>query len=299
MSSAQPPEDTFDPATPPNNQNKNVIIKQPLNPGTYLAITFISLAISIGLGALFILFIPQLIATGITQKAFFIILIPLGFSVSAFLFGAMKSYATYKQKEVNSVLELGGPIVGFLITILLGINSTPMEQQPFQFTVSLTDESGATTSTQGKLYLLLGQERKPSENSDGIIFNFKTIPFEFSQSIVNLEFDSRDWVFSNGKKRDTLRLTPGKMQEKGIRLTDRCNSIQGVVYIKDIPRANIKIAINNDVFTHSDSLGTYTLKIPIKYQNVEQHLIAYLPDGHAIPLPAVYPCQNNQLPIKL
>src|SRR5437763_1981980 len=51
---------------------------------------------------------------------FYLILLPLGMSVAAFLFGALRSVALYKGSQFGGALELGGPIVGFALVVLLG-----------------------------------------------------------------------------------------------------------------------------------------------------------------------------------
>ncbi len=44
----------------------------------------------------------------------------MGASVDAFLFGAMRSYATYSGKVLGGLLELGGPVVVFAMVMIGG-----------------------------------------------------------------------------------------------------------------------------------------------------------------------------------
>src|SRR5690242_16449856 len=58
---------------------------------------------------------------GLTRTFFFSSLIALGLCAAAFLFGALRSYAHYKAQTHIGVLELGGPVVVFVLVVLIGI----------------------------------------------------------------------------------------------------------------------------------------------------------------------------------
>jgi hypothetical protein len=62
----------------------------------------------------------KLVALGLTGKLYYIVLLPLGLSVAGFLFGVVQSYATFKGKQLDGNLVLGGPIVGFFLVVVLG-----------------------------------------------------------------------------------------------------------------------------------------------------------------------------------
>src|SRR5688500_3950658 len=69
--------------------------------------------------------LKTLSALGLTGQLYYLVLLPLGLCVALVLFGSMKSYASYKGKRIGGerfggVLELGGPIVGFALTLVLG-----------------------------------------------------------------------------------------------------------------------------------------------------------------------------------
>lgn len=52
---------------------------------------------------------------------FYIILLPFGLAASGFLFGALKSYAKASGKNIHGTLELGGPVVLFVLLLYGGI----------------------------------------------------------------------------------------------------------------------------------------------------------------------------------
>src|ERR1700733_9699639 len=59
----------------------------------------------------------KLVALGLTGNLYYLVLVPLGLSVAAFLFGALRSYARYRGKQFGGVLELGGPVVAFVLVL--------------------------------------------------------------------------------------------------------------------------------------------------------------------------------------
>lgn len=85
--------------------------------------TLISL-ISFLVGALFLFLMvwkaQKLVAFGLTGRLFYVVLLPLGLGVAGFLFGVMRSVATYRGQQFGGRLVLGGPIVAFLLVVILG-----------------------------------------------------------------------------------------------------------------------------------------------------------------------------------
>src|SRR4051812_10986832 len=57
----------------------------------------------------------KLSALGLTGNLYYIVLLPLALCVAGFLFGVLRSYARYRGKHLNGVLELGGPIIASLL----------------------------------------------------------------------------------------------------------------------------------------------------------------------------------------
>jgi hypothetical protein len=57
---------------------------------------------------------------GLTGNLFYIVLSPMGLTATGFLFGVVRSHARYSGKQLGGMLELGGPIVAFLLVVILG-----------------------------------------------------------------------------------------------------------------------------------------------------------------------------------
>src|ERR1039458_5757042 len=64
---------------------------------------------------------PLLTKFGLTGYFVFVAYVLLGLCVAGVLFGVLKSYAVYHSKQWGLTVDLSGPVVGFLLTIVLGI----------------------------------------------------------------------------------------------------------------------------------------------------------------------------------
>ena len=118
-------------------------MKQQMSPMAYAVSSAVFLIIGTGLLLLYIFKAKDLVNQGIDKNVFYILLFPLGFSAAAFLFGAMRSYARYSGKQFSGYLDLGGPVVLFLLVVVLGFLLIP-GSGPFDFTVILRDADGKT-----------------------------------------------------------------------------------------------------------------------------------------------------------
>jgi hypothetical protein len=116
-----------------NDPNKP--IRQPLGAGAYAVLALVTLAIAIGLLVFYIDKVPELVSRGVASQIHFFLVIPWGLAAAAFLFGAMRSYALFKGKRVGSVLELGGPVVLFVLVAAGGLYYMSLLKEPFTLTV--------------------------------------------------------------------------------------------------------------------------------------------------------------------
>ncbi len=160
--------------------------RQPLSPLHYALVSLIAFVAGSGLLWLYLSKADDLIAQGIGEKVFYILLIPLGFSAAAFLFGAMRSYATYTGNALGWMLELGGPIVIFVLVVIGGFKLVP-ETAPFPMTVYVRDSSGEIVlKNEGTVILELGgaiQEATIEKHGDAY---FRQIPATFRHQPVTI-----------------------------------------------------------------------------------------------------------------
>ena len=84
----------------------------------------------------------KLTAWGLTGNFYYLILLLLGLTAAAFLFGAMRSYARYRGRQLGGALELGGPVVGCAFVVIGGL-ALVKNPTTFPLTVYVHGEGGA------------------------------------------------------------------------------------------------------------------------------------------------------------
>lgn len=90
---------------------------QPLEPGMYLAVSAGGLAVSIGLLLLLVFGSDRIMAAGLDHRVFYVLLVPLGLSGAAFVFGAMKSRAIYRESGTREVTLTGPAFFAALVVV--------------------------------------------------------------------------------------------------------------------------------------------------------------------------------------
>lgn len=133
-----------------------------------------------------------LVRLGLTGNFYYLVLLPLGLAVAGFLFGAMRSFARYRGEHFGGTLELGGPIVGFVLVVLGGFLLPPPAAN-FPLTVYVHGPAGPqdlVKGAQGSVLLYLGTEPKKRKiEEDGQAF-FQEIPANFRGQKVNVGLDA-------------------------------------------------------------------------------------------------------------
>src|ERR1039458_5754822 len=105
---------------------------------------FISLAGFLVAAALVFLMVwkaETLVALGLTGRLYYVVLLPLGLAVAVCLFGVLQSHATYHGRQLGGKLVLGGPIVAFLLVVILGFVLVP-DLSTFPLTVYVHGPGG-------------------------------------------------------------------------------------------------------------------------------------------------------------
>ena len=78
---------------------------------------------------------------GLIGNLYYIVLFPLGLCAAVFLFGVVRSFARYKGEQYGGTLELGGPIVAFVLVVGGGFVLVPKPPSTFPLTVYVHGEA--------------------------------------------------------------------------------------------------------------------------------------------------------------
>jgi hypothetical protein len=121
----------------------------------------------------------------IPNGLYFVILIPLGLTAAAFLFGAMRSHATYKGTSTFGTLELGGPVVVLGLVVVGGMMANRVET--FSLTVRVHGPAGASEIVrEGRVTAdLAGVRRTSSIGADGEVV-FADVPGDLEGQKIRL-----------------------------------------------------------------------------------------------------------------
>jgi hypothetical protein len=264
-------------------------LEQPLSPKNYVLIAVCGLLISIGCVAGYISFIDQLNKNNVAHQIFYLILILFGISTSAFIFGAMKSFASITGTRYNTKFNFTGPIVGILLTVVGGFYLPEKFNSELSLTVRTYNyKNEPLKDAIVKVYLdnmILNQP----VNSDGQIIFF--IPENKSDNLkveVNANGYQPEFKTVNIKSSTTLDILLQK---------PKTFVISGKVTNADeAPVPNVEINIDNsDFYTKSATNGYFLLNfhdfnigdeisiitshpkykdkiIPLKIEKIEQEL---------------------------
>jgi hypothetical protein len=255
----------------------------------YGVISLICFLCGVGILSLMILNADLLGRLGLTGNLYYLVLLPMGLAASGFLFGVLRSYARYSGKQLGGVLELGGPIVAFLLVVILGfVLVKPITT--FPLTVYVTGEAGRqdiVLRNSGRVLLDLGGYRRAASiGADGQA-DFPEIPANFQGQEVPVSVESEAFEVSDTKQKYRL---DGPSIYVPVRRKD--GHLSG--WVKDengnpITGVRINIAGLSKV---TDSSGYFEFAIPGQQMQEDLHLEA-LASGYApVNLNSVIPGAN-------
>lgn len=150
----------------------------------------------------------SLVSLGLIGRFFYLVLIPLGLSSAVFLFGCLKSYAVYKGNALGGVLELGGPVVVFILVLILGFWLNP-DSSVFSTTVYVRLVDAPTQPfVSGRVLLQLGGDPRNVQVSERGAAYFTGIPANFRGDDVAVSLLDAPGYQAN---QSTLRLEDGSV----------------------------------------------------------------------------------------
>jgi hypothetical protein len=133
-----------------------------------------------------IFFSSRLVEMGITKSIYYIVLIPVGLTSAAFLFGALRSTAKYSGKTSFGSIELTGPAVIFCLVVIGGFYFAAPESE-FLLTVrTVNSNDPQEILSDGSIIVDLGDQRfNKMLNENGEVM-FAGIPSRFLGKSVNI-----------------------------------------------------------------------------------------------------------------
>ena len=201
----------------------------------------------------------RLVALGITGNLYYVVLVPLGLSAAAFLFGALRSYAQYRGKQFGGVLELGGPVVLFLLVLILGF-WLPKPASNFPLTVYVYGPGGPhDLILRGSGYVMLdigGERKKRPVGNDGEAV-FSEIPANFRGQEVPIALDADGYELVDAHQK--AELTQDNVY---VEVRKKPGRIRGYVHDdKGRPLAKVSIEVAG-LAASTDAVGYFDLTIP-------------------------------------
>ena len=195
---------------------------------------------------------------GLVGYFYYLILVPLGLSAAGFLFGALRSYGRYIGQHLGGTVELGGPVVGALLVIVLGFQLPPPATN-FALTIYVHGEAGPHEMViKGSGYVLvdIGSERRREPIGDKGQAFFPEIPASFRGQQVNILLESDAYELVHPSQRPRLDGTSLYLavRKKAGRITGRVQDEGGR------PLRGVKITAAG-LTTITNSVGTFEIII--------------------------------------
>jgi hypothetical protein len=277
-------------ATPPDNVPGTS--SQPAKVGEIIPYALIALGSFVcGIGVLLLMLwkAEALRQWGLIGNLFYVVLLPLGLCAAAFLFGVMRSFARYKGTQYGGTLELGGPIVAFVLVVVGGF-LVPKPASTFSLTVYVhgeTSRNDLVLRNSGYVFVDLDGDRRSQPILENGQAYFPAIPDRFRGQEVPI------WVEAKGfepTKTDQKERVDGAslylaVRRKSGRVSGRVQDQNG----NPIADADLSLV---GLSTHSDSSGHFEFVIPGERLEQEMDLQAVAP-GHKAEKYKVVPGGND------
>lgn len=170
---------------------------KPVGPWGYALLTGIGLIAAIAMLFVLIRYSPSLAADGTLDRIYFLLLVILGLASAAFLFGAIRSYATFTGKVLSGNLELGGPAVIAGLIIIGGFVLAP-STSTFSITARVHDDHGTPISG-GNMMLYIGPDTRTAPINANGEADFKEIPSKFRTTTSRLLITGNEYRLADPK----------------------------------------------------------------------------------------------------
>ncbi len=245
-----------------NNEVK--LSKPPLKQPKGKLLTYVAIAAGVLVAALAVLSVmlakaEMLVRLGLVGNFYYVVLVILAIFVAISLFSVLHSYAVYVGKVGGGSLELGGPIVAFVLVIVLGYYLNPSPQS-FDLTVFVHGEAGRQDiilRNAGSVLLDLGGDRRREMIGDKGQAFFPGIPATFrGQAIpVAVEAPGYELVMPNNEIAVEGASAYVAVRPRAAELTGYVRTSTG----QPIEGATVSVA---GTTSQTDASGFFTLVLP-------------------------------------
>ena len=173
---------------------------------SFTALSVASFFAGLGLLALTLWDPEKLVALGLVDRLYYIVLLPLGVTAGSFLFLAVRSFAQYTGKQLGGTLRIGGPIVVAALVVIGGFALPKPQPEAFDLAVFVHGEMGEhdlVLRNTGVVWLTLGRDRRHERIGDKGEANFLGIPGSFrgGEVMVSVEAEGFEPVGPDQKRR--------------------------------------------------------------------------------------------------
>jgi TIR domain len=261
----------------------------------YALIALASFLCGIGVLGLMLWKAEALTKLGLIGNLYYVVLLPLGLCAAVFLFGVVRSFARYKGEHYGGNLELGGPIVAFVLVVGGGFVLVPKPPSTFPLTVYVHGETARNDlvlRNSGRVFIDLDGDRQSRSIGENGEAYFPAIPDRFRGQEVPIWVDATGFESTVGDQQQ--RVDGGSLylpvRKKGGHVSGRVQDQDG----NPISGAELSVA---GVLTHSDESGHFEFIIPGAKLEQEMDLQA-VAHGHKSQKYKVVP-NANELSITL
>jgi len=261
----------------------------------YALIALVSFVCGIGVLGLMLWQAEALTKLGLIGNLYYVVLIPLGLCAAVFLFGVMRSFARYKGEQFGGTLELGGPIVAFVLVVGGGFVLVPKPPSTFPLTVYVhgeADRNDLVLRDSGRVFVDLDGDRQSRSIGENGEAYFPAIPDHFRGQRVQIWVDAKGFesTAANQKERIDGASLYLPVRRKSGHVSGRVQDQDG----NPIANADLTLA---GLSLHSDVSGHFEFIIPGEKLKQEMDLQAVAP-GHKAQKYKVVP-DGNELTVTL
>jgi hypothetical protein len=199
-------------------------------------------------------------AFNLTDRIYFVALVPLGVFASMLLFGLLRSSAKYSGRAMGGALRIGGPPVIFIVVEVLGFTYIN-HQITFPLTVYVHSGLGPqdlVLRNSGEVVIRLGPDSRRKQIAEDGQAYFPAIPASFQGERVNVWVESTE--FENVSQ-ESLQLTAPSV-DLIVRRKNR--TISGRVQTESgDPIANAQVQMfGSATLSVTDAFGHFQISIP-------------------------------------